>query len=485
MPTNHVSKGGYKEVWLLAYPNMVTMLLHNCMSIVDTLMIGMVGTAALAGVGLAQLVLATLFYLYKGLADGVLTWTAQYVGAQQDDRCGAVAWQGLYMGGIMTLLILLLIPLVEPLFQLMQPAADTMAPGIAYLRVALIGESLGPLTLTLIYFLRGLGDTKTPMYIGLVGNGLNVVGNYVLIYGHAGVPPLGVVGAALSTTVAEGVVFGLLLWVFLGRRIASRYATRRVVMPARTDVQRLLRLALPLSIQGLLEVGGFTLFSVMIGRMGTVQLALNHIILRFIVFAFLPVHGLAVAASTLVGQYLGAADRAGAAESGRHALHLGVWYMGGLGLLFVCIPQVFLSIFTSDPHVMALGTILLRLVGLVQAGDALYWVCGGVLKGAGDTRWIMVTSVVYNWLVFLPLAFLWGVVYEGGIIGAWSSFAVTVLLQGCTFWVRFHRGHWQALSLISPEPCHSRDRAAAEHLEGDQEFATRDNALQHRPGPLQ
>ena len=450
MPATHVSKGGYKEVWLLAYPNIVTMLLHNCMSVIDTLMIAMTGTAALAGVGLAQLVLATLFYLYKGLADGVLTFTAQYTGAQQDARCGAVAWQGLYMGGIATLLILLLIPVVVPLFQLMQPAADAIAPGAAYLRIALIGESLGPLTLTLIYFLRGLGDTKTPMYIGLVGNGLNIVGNYVLIFGHAGLPPLGVVGAALSTTIAEGVVFGLLLWVFLGHRIASRYATRRVVMPTRADMQRLLTLALPLSVQGLLEVGGFTLFSVMIGRMGIVQLALNHIILRLIIFAFLPVQGLAVAASTLVGQYLGAADKLGAAESGRHALHLGVMYMGGLGLLFVCIPQVFLSIFTSDPHVIALGTILLRLVGLVQAGDALYWVCGGVLKGAGDTRWIMITSAVYNWLVFLPLAFLWGVVYEGGIIGAWSSFAVTVLLQGCTFWVRFRRARWQEISLISP-----------------------------------
>jgi MATE family multidrug resistance protein len=450
MHGNHVSKGGYKEVWLLAYPNIVTMLLHNCMSIIDTLMIGMVGTAALAGVGLAQLVLATLFYLYKGLADGVLTFTAQYVGAQQHHKCGAVAWQGLYLGGIATLLILALIPVAASLFQLMQPAADAIAPGAAYLRVALIGESLGPLTLTLIYFLRGLGDTKTPMYIGLVGNGLNIVGNYVLMFGHVGLPPLGVVGAALSTTIAEGVVFGLLLWVFLSRRLASRYTTRRVLMPSRTDMSRLLTLALPLSVQGLLEVGGFTLFSVMIGRMGTVQLAVNHIVLRLVVFAFLPVQGLAVAVSTLVGQNLGAADRVGAAESGRHALHLGVGYMGGLGLLFVWMPQALLSMFTSDPHVIALGTVLLQLVGLVQVGDALYLVCGGVLKGAGDTRWIMLTSAVYNWLVFLPLAFLWGVVYDGGIVGAWSSFAVTVLLQGYTFWARFRRARWQELSLVRP-----------------------------------
>src|SRR5262245_17774978 len=94
-----ICKGGYKDVWLLAYPTIVTMLLHNCMAIVDTLMIGRLGTAALAGVGLAQLVLATLFYLYKGLAEGVLTFTAQYAGAGQEAKCGAVAWQGLYLGG--------------------------------------------------------------------------------------------------------------------------------------------------------------------------------------------------------------------------------------------------------------------------------------------------------------------------------------------------------------------------------------------------
>jgi putative MATE family efflux protein len=445
-----IRKGGYKEVWLLAYPTMVTMLLHNCMSIIDTLMIGMLGTAELAGVGLAQLVLATLFYLYKGLAEGVLTFTAQYAGAQQDTKCGAVAWQGLYLGAGAALLMLLLLPLVKPLFLLMQPAEEAIGPGADYLTVALIGESLGPLTVTLTYFLRGLGDTKTPMHIGLVGNGLNIIGNYVLMFGYAGLPSLGVVGAALSTTIAEAVMLGLLLWVFLSHRVASRYATRRLVPPAWAEMQPMCKIALPLSVQGLLEVSSFTLFAVMIGRMGTVQLALNHIVLRLMVFAFLPVQGLAVATATMVGQYLGAADKATAAESGQHALHLGVVYMGGLGFLFVCMPQAFLSLFTRDPHVMAMGVVLLRLVGLVQAGDALYWVCSGVLKGAGDTRWIMVTSAVYNWLVFLPLAFLLGVVFEGGIIGAWSGLAVVILLQGLTFWGRFKRADWQALSLISP-----------------------------------
>jgi multidrug resistance protein, MATE family len=449
MHGNPVHKGSYKEVWLLAYPTIITMMLHNCMAIVDTLMIGMLGTAALAGVGLAQLVLATLFHLYKGLAEGVLTFTAQYVGARQDTKCGAVAWQGLYLGGGATLLILLLLPLVTPLFLLMQPAEEAIGPGAAYLTVALIGESLGPLTVILIYFLRGLGDTRTPMRIALLGNGLNVIGNYVLMFGYAGLPPLGVVGAALSTTIAEGVVLGLLLWVFLSHRIASRYATRRVVPPTWAEMQPIWKMALPLSVQGLLEVSSFTLFAVMIGRMGTVQLALNHIILRLMVFAFLPVQGLAVATATMVGQYLGAADKATAAESGRRALHLGVVYMGGLGLLFVCLPQAFLSLFTRDPQVMAMGVVLLRLVGLAQAGDALYWVCSGVLKGAGDTRWILMTSAVYNWLVFLPLAFLLGVVFEGGIIGAWSGLAVMILLQGLTFWGRFKRAAWQDLSLIS------------------------------------
>jgi MATE family multidrug resistance protein len=445
-------KGGYKDVWLLAYPTIVTMLLHNCMSVIDTIMIGTVGTAALAGVGLAQLVLATLFYLYKGLADGVLTFTAQYAGARQDTRCGAVAWQGLYLGGVAALSILLLIPLVRPLFWLMRPAAEVVEPGAAYLTVALVGESLGPLTLILIYFLRGLGDTRTPMRISLVGNVLNVIGDYGLIFGHVGLPRLGVVGAALSTTLAEGLVFGLLLWVFLGQRLASRYATRRPVPLAWAALRPLGQMALPLSVQGLLEVSSYTVFTVMIGRLGTVPLALSHIVLRLMVFGFLPVQGLAVAASTMVGQYLGAADKATAVESGRRALHLGVVYMGGLGLLFVCVPQAFLSLFTRDAQVIAMGTVLLRLVGLVQAGDALYWVCSGVLKGAGDTRWIMVTSAVYNWLVFLPLAFLFGVVFDGGLLGAWSGMAIMIVLQGFTFWRRFKRAAWQDVALIGPVP---------------------------------
>jgi putative MATE family efflux protein len=443
----HPVKGGYQELWELAYPNIVSMMLHNLLLIVDTLMIGMIGTAALAGVGLAQLILATLFYLHKGLAEGVLTLTAQNVGARREHCCGIVLWQGIYVGSAITLLMVLMIPLVAPLFWMIQPAPEAFNAGVSYMQVALIRESLVPLSLVLSYFLRGLGDTKTPMRIILVGNGLNVIGNYLLIFGHGGLPRLGVVGAALATTVAEGIMLGLLLWACLRPQMSMRYGTRRIAAPKKTEMRRLGKIALPLGLQGGLEVGSFTVFAGMIGRMGTDQLALNHIILRLIVFVFLPVQGLAIAVSTLVGQYLGARDKASAEDVGRRAIHLGVAYMGGLGALFVGMPQTFLNCFTDEPQVVAMGITVLRLVGLVQAGDALYWVCGGVFKGAGDSRWILVISAIYNWLIFLPLAFVFGVVLEGGVLGAWGACAAMMLLQGLTFWGRFQRGAWKDMAL--------------------------------------
>lgn len=441
----------YNDIWQLAYPNIVTMMLHNVMSIIDTIMVSQVSMAALAGVSLAQLVLATLFYLYRGVAEGVLTFSAQYTGAKRDHHCGPVAWQGLYIGVGIGALILLMIPLVQPLFEVMKPSEAAMGPGIAYLRIALIGGSVGALTLILSYFLRGLGDSKTPMRIAVLGNGVNVVGNYLLIFGHAGFPRLGVVGAAISTSIAECLVLVLLLRVFWSAKIDARYATRRWAQAQGQEMRRLAKLAFPLSLQGLFDVGSFTLFTVMIGRMGTAQLALSHIVLRLIVFAFLPVQGLAVAAATLVGQHLGAQQPARAAASGRYAIHLGVVYMGGLGLLFICMPQVLLGLFTRDDQVVGMGVWLLRLLGAIQIFDALYWVCSGVLKGAGDTRWILVVSGIYNWLVFLPLAFVLGVALGWGVFGAWVGFAVMVLLQGGTFWWRFHQGRWQALSILSPD----------------------------------
>lgn len=447
MAAQSLPKGGYYELWVLAYPNIVSMMLHNLLLVVDTLMIGMVSTAALAGVGLAQLILATLFHLHKGLAEGVLTLTAQYVGARQEQRCGVVVWQGLYVGGAITLLMATMIPFVGPLFGLLQPAPEALASGVSYMQIALIGESLVPLSLVLSYFLRGLGDTKTPMRIIVVGNGLNILGNYLLIFGHGGLPRLGVVGAAIATTIAEGLVLALLLWACLRRQIAESYATRRVIALEKAEMQRLGKIALPLGLQGGLEVGSFTVFAGMIGRMGTDQLALNHILLRLIVFVFLPVQGLAIATATLVGQYLGARDKGRAQDAGRRAIHLGVGYMGGIGLLFVGMPQRFLNFFTDEPQVVAMGMTVLPLLGLVQAGDALYWVCSGVFKGAGDSRWILVVSTIYNWLVFLPLAFLFGMVLEGGIFGAWSACAVMMLLQGATFWGRFRRGAWKEVVL--------------------------------------
>jgi Na+-driven multidrug efflux pump len=115
------------------------------------------------------------------------------------------------------------------------------------------------------------------------------------------------------------------------------------------------------------------------------------------------------------------------------------------------MPQVLLGLFTRDDQVVGMGIWLLRLLGAIQIFDALYWVCSGVLKGAGDTRWILVVSGIYNWLVFLPLAFVLGVALGWGVFGAWVGFAVMVLLQGGTFWWRFHQGRWQALSILSPD----------------------------------
>ena len=141
----------------------------------------------------------------------------------------------------------------------------------------------------------------------------------------------------------------------------------------------------------------------------------------------------------------------GAEQSGRYGLHIGVLYMGGLGLLFLGAPQACLRIFTRDPEVLAMETTLLRLAGVVQVFDAMYWVSSGVLKGAGDTRWMMVVGTIYNWLVFLPLAYLFGVIYDGGLLGAWLGFALMVLFQGLTFWGRVKSGRWKALSILRPE----------------------------------
>jgi MATE family multidrug resistance protein len=296
-------------------------------------------------------------------------------------------------------------------------------------------------------FLRGVGDTKTPMKVTLFVNALNIGFTYLLVFGKLGLPALGVPGAALGTVLSQGIASGIYLHLLLGKKTSERYATRKLYPPDRDLFLRWLKVGAPIGLWWTLEMGGFTVFTMFVATLGEVQLAGHQIVRQLMHLSFLPGVALSVAALTLVGQYLGAGDPASAERSAKTSIKIGMLIMGSLSLLFMLLRHPIAYLFNRDPAVQEVAANLFFFLVVFQVLDALGTVASGAIRGAGDTRWPMVVSLLLSWFLFVPSVFLLGRLVGCGVYGAWTGATVYICVLGLTMYGRFKGGKWKKMRI--------------------------------------
>lgn len=443
-PAIHPSAGSVNRVWLLAYPIILANMSETLLGVVDTYMVGQLGVAEIGAVGLGSM-LAWLFYLpVLGLAMGLNTFVAQSYGAGSRKDCGYLTWQGLYMAVASGALILLVIPFVPMLFEIAGPSAEVRRLGVTYLQWRLIDGPAFMVAMTAASFFRGIGDTKTPMKIGIAVNIINVILNYGLIYGHFGLPRLEVQGSAMGSAIAGILGGGLYLVLFLSRRLRP-YANRTVPRFRWQDQVRLFRVGAPIGLQRFLDIGSFVIFAAIIGRLGNAQLAANQIAIQLMSISYMIGLGIGMAASTLVGQYIGAKRIELAERSAYSALKLAMGIMVFVGLTFLLFPEPLVALFNADPAVIRYGRQGLLYAALFQAFDALAVIFIGALRGAGDTRWSAVAAFIGAWVIFLPLTYLLAFILDLNFWGAWLSATIYICLLGIACVYRFRQGAWKKM----------------------------------------
>jgi MATE family multidrug resistance protein len=440
-------KGSCAEVWHIAYPAVLTMFSQTAMNFTDAVMVGRLGVGQLAAVGLAGTLVWGLYSFFNGLVNGVNTFVAQDYGAGRYGRIGRMTWQGVYFSAFSGVVLFLLSYRSSALFRLMGPDADVQALGLPYLKIMLRGGTFTILWMCFSAFLRGLGDTRTPLKITLLANVFNVAGDYVLIFGKFGFPRLETEGAAIATVSANALGTVLFLLVFLYHKRADSYANRSGWKPSAADMGRLAKIGIPIGVQWFLDMGSFIVFTAMIGRIGTAQLAASVASLRLMMTAFLPLVGVGIAATTLVGQYIGSGEPEFARRSGNSALRLGLYYTVGIALAFLVFPRYLVTFINSDPQVVRIGVKIMRLAALFEVFDGVGIISGGCLRGAGDTRWIMLVGTTFAWGLFLPLAYLGGFTLHGGALGAWGGATTYIIALGVSFYLRFRSGKWQSIKI--------------------------------------
>ncbi len=440
--------GGYYEVVSLAFPVVLTMLAQTLMSTVDIAFLGRFGTVeqGAAGVGTSLLWFFLVSCNFGGI--GVNIFVAQYIGAQRRTDCGAITWQGLYVS-ILAWLPMLVGSLIMPsLVRLLSPSPELLQPMALYVRIHLLGGLPVLFNVTLAGFFRGLGDTKTPLIVVLVIALLNAILDVLLIFGYGGFPRLGIAGSAIATVSATAVGTGLYLWLFLRRGQRQGLLTHLRAPFDRHACWRLLQVSWPVGMQDALELGAWMLFTVCIARLGAAHAAAHAIATQIMAVLYMSGYGLSVAATTLVGQYLGAQNLIAARRAVVSCLVLITLLMGSLGAGCFLWRRPLIGLFNGDPTVSQMGAQLLIFVALFQIFDALGIVSMGVLRGAGDTRWPMLACLLLNWGMFLPGAILAIFVWQGGLMGGWAAALFYVIVLGLVMLLRVLHGGWQHRPLV-------------------------------------
>jgi MATE family multidrug resistance protein len=424
----------------LAVPVVLSELGWMAEGIVDTIMVGKLGPAAIGAVALGNAVCNTPSLFGIGLLLGLDTLVAQAFGRKDHDGCHRWLAQGVYLACLVAPPVMLLIFLGSFGFSHFGINAQVAGPATSYLRIL----NWGTLPL-LLYggirrYLQGVGDVRviTVTYVG--ANLLNWFGNWVLIYGKLGLPALGVNGSAISTVVSRVFMAVALLgfaWRYERRRGHPLF--RHWPGPSLAKLRELVRLGAPAAGQILLEVGAWNLATLSAGWLTPVALATHQIVMNYASVTYMVPLGVSAAAAVSVGHAVGAGDGARARRAGWMALGLGASFMLLAALVFLVAPGPLIALYTRDPRVMAVGPGLLGVVAAFQIFDGIQTVSTGSLRGLGETRAPMRANLVGYWVLGLPLGLFLCFVLRWGIYGLWIGLTLALIVIASTLLVRWHR----------------------------------------------
>jgi MATE family multidrug resistance protein len=445
--------GGW-EVLRIALPMIVSTLSWALMMFIDRVFLFWDSQAAVAASLPAAMVFFAVVCLPLGICGYTNAFVSQYFGAGRPERIGPAVWQGVWVALVAAPLMLAIVPLAPKIFAVADHAADVQELEVEYFVILLYGAGFLLAGEALQGFFTGRGLTLTVMIVTALAAGVNIVLDYLWIFGYGGFPAMHIAGAAWATNVAYAFKAVAFLVLMLRRDTREHYATTRCRWDGEL-ASRLLRFGTPSGLQLVCEVLGFTVFMLYLGRLGETELAATNLAFNISSFAFMPVFGLGIATVTLVGQRLGEDRDDLAARATWSACALAVVYMAILSTFYVVVPDVILSFYfygregPNQAELHAMAVVLLRYVAAYNLLDALGIVLVSALKGAGDARFVMWVTLVMaglltfaSWLAVGPL--------QAGLHGCWWLVVAWVWIVGVVYFIRFRQGRWRQMRVIEP-----------------------------------
>ncbi|TFH40560.1 MAG: MATE family efflux transporter [Chrysiogenales bacterium] len=448
------SEGGYRDLLILALPLFVSTGSWAIQHFIYRMFLNWYSAEAVAAAMPAGILNFTLVSLFMGTAGYVSTFVAQYYGSGRDGMIGKVLWQGLYIALIAGAAIMLIVPFSAEIFDLIGHDPSVRESETVYFRVLCLGAAPLVATSAMSGFFSGIGKTWVIMIANIAATAVNLFLDYLLIFGVLGFPEMGIEGAGIASVISACVAFAVSGAMIFRPDYNARY---RNLAGWRFDpalFRRLLRYGFPNGVQFFIEVAAFAFFILFVGRLGITELAATNIAFNINTVAFMPMIGLGIAVSVLVGQQLGRRRADLAQYSVWSGFHLALYYMGTVALIYFFLPGIFIAPYAARADaaefapIAEMTAVLLKFVAIYCVFDAMNIIFASAIKGAGDTRFVMYAIAILSIFGLVVPTFVVLFILDMGIYAGWTVATIFVGLMGVMFLLRFLGGRWKTMRVI-------------------------------------
>lgn len=448
------AQAGYRQLLKVSFPLMLSTGSISVMLFVDRMLLSWHSTESIAAVLPAGILNWAFLCPFFGTCMYTSTFVAQYVGAGKPERVGATIWHGLLLAVLGGLYMPLLGPFADDIFALFGLPADIQQMETSYFRILNFCAVFFLANTVFSCFFSGRGRSWTIVWVNVLVTALNTLFDYALIFGNFGFPRLGIVGAGYATMISSAIVCALYAYLVMRRKHDAKYATRRAWRFDRDLFARLVRFGAPSGAHFFLDVLGMTVFILLIGKLGAVQQAATNITHQIHLLGLLPLVGVGIATSVLVGQFQGAGRSDLAEKTTYSALQLTLAYNAVVSLAYLIIPELFIAPFLAgrqgaEPEALvALSIDLLKFVAAFTVFESLVILSSSTLKGAGDTAFVMKTLAFTSIGLMVVPSYLVIEVFKLPIYYAWGCLLLNLGVISIVFSKRFRSGKWKSIHVI-------------------------------------
>ena len=448
-------KGGIREMLDIAVPMVVSQASYTIMTFTDRVFLSRLGPEymnAATGGGITAFMMMTFFL---GLTGYVTALAAQYFGAGEKEKCSLTMTQAVLISFAAYPVIFLCRPFAHWLFDVMGIGRGQLGPQKLYFNILLSASIIPLLRVSFSSFFSGIGKTKVVMISGLTAMTVNVGMNYVLIFGKFGVPAMGIRGAAYGTIIGGASGLLVLLWGYLKKDNAGMFKISKSIRFDWEIMRTLIRFGYPAGVEFFLNLLAFDLIVMIFHSAGPVSATAATIVFNWDMVSFVPLIGVQVGVTSLVGRYMGAKRPDIAEKATMSGFKMGMVYSAFIFILFAGFPAELAGVFR--PHAgdgffsaaLPATIFMIRLASLYVLAEAVFVVFIGALRGAGDTFWAMLISVSLHW-VLVPVLYVMLKILDIELKAAWITVVGLFLLFSVFVYLRYKSGKWRKISIIRP-----------------------------------